>query len=419
MTEPYVIYVLLRFPRLTETFIAEEMRNMEANGANLRIYALLPDREPFIHPVSQQLLPRVRYAPSQASASLWLAQAYYLFKTPTRYLALLWMLLRQPAPRWSFLAKRLDVFLKGVWMAKELEHTPVSLMHAHFGWLSAAAAVIASRLLDLPFTFTAHAYDIYSEKNDLLRMACSSADRIITISESNRAAILAVNPALDPAKVVVVHCGIDLGCFRPPVSRPASRTLHITSVGRLLSKKGHEFLIRACGELQAQRVPFQCVIVGSGDLEASLRLLIRELCLENQVTLAGAQPQEWIRDRLAKSDIFVLACVTDEAGDRDGIPVSIMEAMAMHVPVISTNVSGIPELVRNEETGLLVPQRDPCHLAAAMLRLAKDEPLRQKLAGKALELVSRDYDSLKNTGQLWRVFEECVRVKNRRAESPA
>lgn len=419
MPVPEVVYILLRFPYLTETFIAEEIRNIQMQGLNLRIYSLLRGRDELIHPVSQRLLPQVRYAPGLASGALWLAQAYYLFKSPGTYLAVLRTLLKEPSPRLSFLAKRMDIFLKSVWLARELERTSVELLHTHFAWLSAAAAFTVSRLLGLPFTFTAHAYDIYSEKNDLLRLAARSAGRIITISEANKQAILAMNPGLPPERVVVLHCGIDLNCFRSPPARPADHILQITSVGSLLPKKGHEFLIRACHELLDQHVDFQCVIAGSGRLQQSLADLIDDLGLEKNVTLAGARPQDWIRDQLAKSDLFILASVTEGRGDRDGIPVAIMEAMAMGVPVVSTRVSGIPELVRDEETGLLVAERDPHQLATAIMRLASDEPLRQRVVKNALDLVTREYDITRNTAALGQVFQQAIRCREAVRGSPA
>ncbi len=411
MTQLRVAYVLLRFPRLTETFVAEEIRGVQMRGVDFAIYSLLPSQEPLVHPVSQQLLPWLTYAPGFFSWPLWAAQLYYLLKAPTKYFGLLATILKQPAPHRSFLAKRVDVFLKGVWLARRLQRAPVDLVHTHFAWLSAVAGVVVNELLGIPFTVTAHAYDIYSERNDLLGLACRRAQRILTISEVNRKAILAAVPGLEPERVKVLHCGIDLDCFQLPPARTSSKPLRIISVGSLLPKKGHEFLIRACGELQAQHVDFQCVIAGSGHLERPLAALIHELGLDGKIALAGAKPQQWIRDSLAKSDLFVLASVTADGGDRDGIPVAIMEAMAMGVPVISTRLSGIPELVRDGETGLLAPERDPQQLAAAIVRLASDEPLRQRLAKNARDLVSSEYNITKNTDVLETVFRQAIQFK--------
>jgi glycosyltransferase involved in cell wall biosynthesis len=416
-----VAYVLLRFPSLTETFIAEEMRHIQMKGLHLRLYSLLSPREKAIHAVSRQLLSQANYAPGLLSWSLWYAQLYWLLKSPAGYFTLLTTILRQPAPRASFLLKRLVMFLKGIWLAKDLEHTTVELIHVHFAWLPSIAGIIASRLLQVPFTVTTHAYDIYSEQNDLLGLVCSRAQHILTISEANKRAILAQNPGLAPSKVTVLHCGIDMDAFCPPSERPPHKTLEITSIGSLLSKKGHEHLIRACSLLQAQHVDFRCMIVGSGELERQLQDLISRLDLDNRVFLAGAKSQDWIRERLRDSDVFVLACVTngDATGDRDGIPVAIMEAMAMQLPVVSTPVSGIPELVRNEETGLLVPERDESRLVEAVLRLAQDAKARSRLVENARALVRGEYNIATNTDRLRDIFAQAIRAKHTAAGSPA
>jgi glycosyltransferase involved in cell wall biosynthesis len=340
------------------------------------------------------------------------AQAYFLFKAPSKYLGLLRKIIGQPAPYPSFLVKRIIIFLKGVWLARRLEHMPVQLVHTHFAWLPAIAGIVVSQLLDIPFTVTAHAYDIYSQKNDLLALATNMADHIITISETNKKAVCKMNPQMNSEKVAVIRCGIDLNYFRPDGRELARKTIQITSVGSLLGKKGHEYLIRACAILQAQHLDFQCMIVGRGELEQHLQNLIQELGLENRVQLAGAQTQEWVRDRLCKSDLFVLACVDAGGGNRDGIPVALMEAMAMSVPVISTPISGIPELVRNEETGLLVPERDAQAIAEAIVRLVSDTFLRQLVIKNGLDLTHKEYDIDKNTDRLSTLFEHVIKERH-------
>jgi glycosyltransferase involved in cell wall biosynthesis len=302
----------------------------------------------------------------------------------------------------------LVIFLKAVWLVKELEESPVQLVHTHFAWLSAAAAMIVSQLLGLPLTITAHAFDIYSGRNDLLGLTTKVADRIVTISEYNKRAILDMDSILNAEKIQVIHCGIDLDNFRVTDRGPANGVMQITSVGSLIEKKGHKYLIRACSELKAMGVDFHCVIIGGGELEQRLQLLIQDLKLEDMVTLAGTQTQTWVRDRLCRSDLFALACVVAGDGERDGIPVAMMEALAMEVPVVSTSVSGIPELIQNGETGLLVPERDATALAAAFARLAQDKALRQKLARQGRTLVEREYDIAKNATQLVRLFQRVI-----------
>lgn len=413
MDQTKAAYILLRFPCFTETFVAEEMQKIQSAGVQIRPYSLLTPRDSLVHPVSQSLLPLVRYAPGLHHPALWLAQLYYWFKSPGVYFRSLWKLLTLSAPLFSFRMKRLVVFLKAAWIAKDLENQQIGLVHTHFAWLSAGAGWVISRLLDVPFTITTHAYDIYSIKNDLLPFTAAEAARVITISEENRRAMLKLAPGLPPEKISVIHCGIDLTFFQPDGSDhlAVEQPLRITSVGSLIEKKGHEVLIRACAVLKERGVDFACTIVGGGNLHDDLAALIHGLDLADRVSLAGTQPQPWVKQRLSQSDIFVLSCVSAGGSDRDGIPVVLMEALAMGVPVISTPVSGIPELIRHEETGLLTPERDATRLADAILRLAEDGVLRQKLITGGRALIEREFDIAGNVVHLSAIFREAAQER--------
>jgi len=404
-----VAYVLHRFPTLTETFIAEEIRNVQSQGVIVHLFSLLTPTAKVVHPVSAGLVAQVHYAPKIFSYSLLWAQLHFLQIKPRRYIQLLWKLLSEPAPEFNFILKRLVIFLKGVWIAKQLEGSSTQLVHTHFAWLSAAAGMVIGKLLDLPFTITAHAYDIYSHKSDLLVLTSTLSDRVVTISDYNKETILNKNISLNPNHIEVIHCGIDLDLFKKSNDRPSNQVFQIISVGSLIEKKGHEYLIKACRELITHGLNFECRIVGEGNLGHRLLSLIQELALESKVNLVGGQCQTWVRDRLNLSDIFVLGCVIDETGERDGIPVAMMEALAMEVPVVSTPVSGIPELIQHNETGLLVTQKDPIALAEAIIRLAKDEPLRSKLAKNGRVLVEREYDIRENACQLAGLFQQVIK----------
>jgi len=403
-----VAYVLHRFPSLTETFVAEEIRSVENLGVKVQLYSLLPPRTDVVHPVSAELVPQTCYAPELYTPSLWAAQLHFLRKRPKEYLTWLWRMLAEPAPRVDFLLKRLVVFVKGVWVARQLESSSVQLIHTHFAWLSAAACVVAAQLLNLPLTITAHAYDIYSRKNDLLSLTTSMAARVVTISEYNKQAILERCADLKPQRIEVIRCGIDLGQFQREDGDSARSAFQITAVGSLLEKKGHEILIRACRELEAQDLDFECVIVGKGPLEECLRRLVHELDLDGRVMLAGGQTQTWVRNRLGASDLFALACKVEGTGERDGIPVALMEALAMEIPVVTTPVSGIPELIRHEETGLLIPEGAPDALAAAVLRLAGDKTLSQQIGARGRAVVKEEYDIHKNSARLVRLFRDVI-----------
>ncbi len=408
MSELHVAYVLFKFPVLTETFIANEIWALRQQGrVKVHLFSLLKPKADPVHPLSERLATDVWYAPGVFAWELWRAQFHFLARSPGPYLALLAQLLGQAYPTWplGLFAKRLVIFLKAVAVAYKLEAMPARVVHTHFAWLSGAAARIIATLRGLPFTVTVHAYDIFSIENDLLRFTARSANRVIAISEFNKQAVLDMCPGVKEEAISVIHCGVDLGLFHASTTT-GSRPLSILSVGSLTAKKGHEYLIRACRQLKADGVDFRCAIIGGGPAEPALRQLIRECGLEGRVELRGPRTQPEVLCAYQEHDLFVLACVVASDGGQDGIPVVLMEAMAMQMPVISTPVSGIPELVRHGETGWIVPERDATAIAEAIARLAADQPLCERLGRNARSLVEKEFEIQRSACQLADVFRQ-------------
>jgi colanic acid/amylovoran biosynthesis glycosyltransferase len=404
-----VAYVLLRFPYLTETFVADEIWELQQQGVHVTIYSLLEPHEGPVQPTSKQLAKDAYYAPGLFSWSLWWAQLYFLATSPIKYLTLLVHLMRQPYPRPfpAYFLRRILIFLKAISLALKLKRTAISLIHAHFAWLSGAATRVISALLDIPFTVTVHAYDIYAS-NDLLCFTTQPASHIVAISEYNKRMVLDMCPGIAQDAVSVIHCGINLDLFTPQARAEREEPLSILSIGSLIEKKGHEYLIRACHELKVRGMDFRCTIIGRGPKEDSLKQLVRDCGLEDRVVLVGARQRDDVLDAYRHSDLFVLACVVGKSGDQDGIPVVLMEALAMQVPVISTQVSGIPELVRHERTGWLVPERDAAAIANALVHLANDKKLRTDLAYEGHILVENEFEIRGNVSKLIGVFQQTV-----------
>ena len=406
-----VAYILLHFPYLTETFVAEEIRAVRSQGVNVHIISVLQPGPGPVQPLSEQLLPYTWYAPGLLTPSLWKAQLHFLLKSPRLYLNLLVTLLRQPYPRQPpiLLAKRLVIFLKAVAVAHHLRDSEVHLLHTHFASLSGAAAGICARLLDLPFTVTVHAFDIFCRlKNELLRLVTDQAEHVIAISEYNRQHLIATRICA-PQTVSVVHCGVDL--TKLPVQgqmreeeRSETDSLRILSVGSLLPKKGHIHLIAACHLLQQQGVDFICNIIGSGENEAVLRRYIQEYDLQDRVQILKYKPHPEIVAAYRRHDLFVLASTIAPDEDRDGIPVVLMEAAAMGMPIISTRVSGIPELIHHGQTGWLVPPGDPAALADAIVTVTADAELGVNLGRNVRNLVKAEFDVEKNARRLATLF---------------
>ena len=400
-----IAYVLKRYPRLTETFILNEIRAMERLGVRLHIFSLLPPEPPPHHPmVAEVRAPVTAPATGFAARAREIARAHaaMIAAAPLRYARAFGTALRRtatsrhPVSLWRQFARA------GI-VADTCRRERLGHIHAHFANAPTAVAHFAHLMSGIPFSFTAHAKDIYLSRPAVLRRHLQAAEVTATCTGYNADHLRRLAPGIDPRKIRLVYHGIDLGAFAASPSRPSAAAAarpRILAVGRLVPKKGHEDLIAACAALRDQGVDFDCEIVGSGPLRDSLAAEIRRHDLEDRLTLRGAMTHADLIEHYRRAQLFVLAPRIAEDGDRDGIPNVIAEAMAVGVPVVATDVSGIPELVRHERTGLLAPSRDPAALAAAMQRLLEDRALAERLATSARDLLTREFDLWETTRAL-------------------
>jgi glycosyltransferase involved in cell wall biosynthesis len=397
-----VIYVLKRYPRLTETFILNEIRAMERLGERLIIFSLLPPEAAPHHPMVAEVCAPVHSPPARLDAQVRRvlgAHARMLGAAPLRYLRTVGLALRRtltsrhPMSLWRQFARA------GV-LAALCRRAGVRHIHAHFANAPTSVAHFAHRMSGIPFSFTAHAKDIYLARPRILRRHLHAAAFVATCTAYNADYLRQIAPGLDPRRVHLVYHGIDLQHFAaleaPPV-RAGGRRARILCVGRLVPKKGHEDLLAACARLREQGVDFECEIVGDGPLRSALAAEALRLGLTERVRFSGSMTHRDLLGRYRQADLFVLAPRIAEDGDRDGIPNVIAEAMAVGVPVVASDVSGIPELVRHGQTGLLAPSRDPVALAAAMCRMLADAPLAATLARTARSVLAREFDLWQTT----------------------
>lgn len=296
-------------------------------------------------------------------------------------------------PRESLRVRALGLWHLGVachWAAG-LRAAPPAHIHSQWAHAGASVAMYGAALLGVPFSFTGHAADLFRERA-ALRTKIKAADFIVCISEFHRQFYL--SEGADPAKLFVAYCGIDTSHFTPVRRvRPEGAPVRILSSGRLVEKKGFDVLVEALALLRDRGMAFEAVIAGSGPLEASLRALVAARGLGDRVTITGqALKQEDIPAFMATGDIYALACQRAPDGDVDGLPQMLMEAMACGLPAVSTRLVGIPDLVIEGETGLLVPPEDAPALADALARLAGDEPLALQLAAAGRDHVLARFD---------------------------
>lgn len=397
----HVAYLLKRYPRLSETFILHEMLALEARGVRLHVYAMLDPSEATVHPDVERLNAEVTYLPHMSLASLGQivsAHARLLWRNPRRYAGAIRLALTRSNPLVG-----LRHLLRAGWLGVELECEGIRHLHAHFAHGPAATAQFIHALTGLPYSFTAHAKDIYTTAPERLSERIREATFVVTCTTHNENYLASLVDSKAAARIQRIYHGVDLWRFRPQL--PLAQDVPIIlSVGRLVEKKGLNYLVAACATLHDMGLPFRCLIVGGGPLRDSLQAQIAALGLEGCIELLGARTQIELVDIYRQATLLALPCVVLENGDRDGIPNVLVEAMSMGLPVVSTTISGIPELVEHESNGLLVPPRDVPALAHALATLLTNVDQRRELGDAAHRAVTERFDLAQNAARLEALF---------------
>lgn len=400
-----VAYIMKRYPRLSETFILNEIAVMEGLGASLALFSLLPPEPPPHHPMVREIKAHLHCLPltvGQKALALARAHGACVLAAPHRYGHALFRAFysslqsRRPFSVWK-------QFLRAGFVADRCRREGVDLIHAHFANAPAAVAWFASSMSGIPYSFTTHAKDLYLTSRRVLHRRVHGAQFVTTCTRYNVDYLRSFLPAREHDKIHLVYHGINLDRFRKRKPADATGMRHlplILSVGRLVPKKGFSDLIAACHILRNRGIGFRCVIVGEGPLRAGLEGEIAHYGLEGRVTLRGAMTHADLVSFYQEADIFALSARIVASGDRDGIPNVLAEAMASGIPVVSTSVSGIPELVRDNVTGLLVPSESPSSLAEALSHLIGHPQTGMRLAQAARAVLEAEFDCLETTKHL-------------------
>lgn len=399
-------YILHAFPALSETFILNEILALEKLGTQIAVFRLFRPKDGVQHAQVKSLCASVWTMPENRWAkAMCLGNALlYFARTQPRKLVQFFRIVRRHLHGKE--EDQLETRPLWVWallVGHAVVQEGVTHIHAHMAGMSTTVAWLASQLTGRPFSFTTHAVDLFVQPH-LLREKALGAQFVVTISEYNKRYLLEQVPELDAEKIHVIHCGIEVERL-PQKCSERNGPFTLLSVGRLIEKKGHRNLIEACAALKRQGVSFQCRIIGEGPLREELQQQIEAHGLE-EVELVGAMPQEKVLEMLAESDVFVLPCVETPQGDRDGIPVALMEAMGMGLPTISTRVSGIPELIEHDQNGLLVPPGQVEALVEAIHRFRTDPALGERCGNAAIQKVRQEFDVTANASQLADLLHE-------------
>ena len=385
-----VAYIMSRFPKLTETFVLFEMAALERHGFEVALFPLLRENTRLMHDQARPWMSRAHFLPFLSWPILW-AQWYYLRRRSFAYLRLWWEVLSGAWGSLNFFLGALGILPKAVRFAYEMSLLNVQHVHAHFANHPAVAALAIHRLTGIPYSFTAHGSDLHKDRHMLCRKVKQAAF-VVTVSRYNQEVIVRECGEAARSKVRVIHSGVETDVFRPSNEAARDRPYTILCVGTLHEVKGQSYLIEACRKLHQRGIDFVCHFVGDGPDRRRLERQCAKAGLEDRIVLHGQKTRDELIQILAGADVLVAASVPTRGGKREGLPVVLIEALACAVPVVASALSGIPELVEPERTGLLVPVRDSESLADALQRLHDEPDLRRRLGSAGRERVMSEFD---------------------------
>ncbi|MCK6079293.1 glycosyltransferase [Microbacterium sp. EYE_5] len=401
---PRIGYVVKVYPRFSETFVVTEILAREARGEDLAVFALRPTDDTRFHPeLARVQAPVFHLARPAKPSALWAAiqdaaADPVLGRAIARHLG-------------DLLAADVDDAVQAILLAAAARREGITHLHAHFASVATTVARLASRLTGIPYSFTAHAKDLFHEAVDHADLSRKFADSAfaVTVSDFNLDFVRGTIPGGE--RTHRLYNGLELDRF-PFVPRPARRgPLRIAAVGRLVEKKGFAVLVEAVAKLTADGIDVTVDLAGTGELRDQLAAQIDAAGLTDSVALLGPLPQHDLARLLAASDVFAAPCVVSADGNADGLPTVLLEAMATGIPCISTDVTGIPEIVRDGETGVLCRAGSVDDLVSALRGIADGTTDAAALAARARLLVEERFDSRRQAAELARLTAEAARPR--------
>ena len=390
-------YLLKIFPLLSETFVIGEIEEFKKRNLQIIVASIYRPPHVLIARSHNNFHQNILYwfdIDRSILACILKKNFKFFIKHPFKYLATFLKWKRS----FSFSELLKLVYLTDYFSSKDVYH-----IHTHFAWEHLLFLQFIKDLVGITYSVTVHAADIFTQDKMILKNLLNKAHFVATISNYNKS-FLIHNHIVDSSKVFLVRCGINSSWLKEEV-KPIwiNSPPRILSIGRLVPKKGFDILICALAFLKKENIPFYAEIIGSGPLENELKSMISKYNLDLKVKLLGSLDHSKVKEKLKNSDIFVLACKQAPNGDMDGIPVVLMEAMALGKIVISTKLSGIPELIQHEENGFLVEPNNPFELAQTLKMILKNSYPTQ-IVYSARETISKKYTIEKQVDSLLKAF---------------
>lgn len=397
---PSVAYLVNLYPKISHSFVRREIQALESLGVTVDRYAIRRTDEPLVDAADRQELHKTRVLLDLGGPRLLRSTFFAAVRRPFRFLEALALALRTGIGSERGLLRHVFYFVEACALLDLLQVDPVDHIHAHFGTNATAVAMYCAALGGPGYSFTAHGTESFEDPGGVrLGIKAKRARFVVGVCEYGRKGLIEASPGIDPRRVHVIRCGLDELFTSGPPPRAAEGN-QLVLVGRLSPEKGHRVLLEAAARLQHEGLDFRIVLVGDGDLRPEIERLIEKASLTDRVHIAGWQDAAGVRNILAESRALVLASFGE------GLPVVIMEAMAMGRPVVGTDVGGVGELVIDSETGWLVPPGDPEALGDAMKRaLQTPDDAVSEMGARARERVLRMHDVRHEAARLADLFK--------------
>lgn len=398
LSKPTIGYVVKRYPRFSETFIVNEILAHEAAGQPVEIFALRSVEESHF----QDILGQVRSPVTRLPDKLRSVETFWqLLLQAQLTLPLAWTTLG------TLKAENARDVSQAIMLAGACQERGIIHLHAHFGTVSTTVARLAAQLAGITYSFTAHAKDIFFDYDVPQNLECKlrDASHVVTVSDFNLGFLRdQFGPSAE--RVIRIYNGLDLGRFE--YRDPDPDAISLLAVGRLVEKKGFHILVEAIRILADAGKRLRCDIIGTGPEAQNLQAQIDAGALSDCIQLVGPKPQSEVIAAMRRSAMLVCPCIVGQDGNRDGLPTVLLEAMALGLPCVGTDVTGIPELIVDNDTGLCVPEVDADALAGAIFRLVDDSFLRQRLARAGRARIEEDFDQTHNAAALRSIFPKAV-----------
>ena len=396
-----ITYLLHRFPGITDTFIRREIRSLQAAGTDVRVISVWrPDERATTSDILSQWALDTHFALPRSASSILSAVFAAAWYAPKKFFGTLRFALTITRPGIRGLAYQLIYFLQAVLVAQELRRSAASHVHNHIGDQSGTVTMLAARLAGIGYSITFHGWPVFFDaKYSRIKEKVLAARFTRSISFFCRSQLMMFSECDDPTPFKVIHCGLNIGkySFRPP----REKIKRLFCAARLSPEKGLTFAIVALRILRDKGYDLELVLAGDGPSKGPLQALTRRVGLSDRVKFVGFLTEDEVISELQASDLFVLPSFVE------GIPVSAMEAMAIGVPVIATNIAGTSELIKDKETGLLVRPSDAEALANAVIKMIEDHGFRLRAAALGRKIVEEEFDVDKESAKLNLALLQC------------